>query len=157
MPKRETSAATSRLSNNKLLQLVVEEVDEARETYELAVQFAKGLPIRSFEDVLRLIDRGQGVNFADNFTISSSSPRLVPSVVFPIEDLESLITLLAYAVRNAPKGHAVTELTEAGDARRQFRRLGILGLPVGRLGPSPAIMGALNPGQSPGRKRRPTN
>lgn len=148
MAKNENTPAATRPVDTKLLQLVIDEVDEARETYELATQFAKGLPFRGFEDVAKLVNPERGIKFRGEYYDIKQFAGMIPSVVFPIDNLESLITLLAYAVRSAPKRPAVTEPTDAEDARRQLKRLGILGSTMGRLGPNLAVMGSLGVGQA---------
>lgn len=123
-------------SMQELLKLIVEEVDEAREVYELAQQLSPTMPLRSFDDIERAVGDSKAVKFRGKAFGIKQFRELVPATLFPIEDHQTLVALLYQAVCIAPK-HIQYDETDPRNAKRRLRRLGIMGLPTGLLGPAP--------------------
>lgn len=123
----------STVSEGDLLRLVVEEVDEAREVRELAQQLIHALPLRSFDDVVGAAGTKGIIKFRGHeFHVGKFRP-LVPSLLFPIDTPQKLIALLYETVRLAP-GTIRYNSTDPQTAKRQIRRLGLIGLPGTALG-----------------------
>jgi hypothetical protein len=131
--------------NEKLMAAVVEEVDEAREVYELARQLAPALPLRSFEDVAKAVGPEGMITFRGNQRPVQNFADYVPGVLFPIDTVQKLVMLLYETVRLAPAWVKHNE-NDPKHAKRKLLRLGILGLRQGVLGrggfagPSPRMM-----------------
>jgi hypothetical protein len=119
--------------NSKLLAVVVEEVDEAREVYELAQQLAHALPLGSFEDLIKATGVTGMINFRGSPHPVQNFAAYVPGVLFPIDSVQKLVTLLYEAVRMAPAWVKYSE-NDPNHAKRRLRRMGILGLRQGVLG-----------------------
>jgi hypothetical protein len=139
--------------SRELLRLIVEEVDEAREVYELAAQLAAALPIKSFDDIIKTMgDRGS-IKFRGKELEVTQFADMVPATFFPIEDRQTLVALVYQAVKLAPRTHQYAD-SDPANARRRLRRLGLLGLPTGLLGPipGPALLGMVRQSESKGQK-----
>jgi hypothetical protein len=120
-------------SDSDLLKLVVEEVDEAREVYELAQQLLHALPLGSFNDIAAAVGNKGVITFRGHQFDVGTFRTLVPTLLFPIDSTQKLITLLNEAVRLAPASLRYNQKDPA-TAKRRARRLGLLGLPGGGLG-----------------------
>lgn len=82
----------------EFMRLIVEEVDEARETMELVSQLAPRLPIKSAKELV-----GEGViRFRGEDYDVKNFAAMVPAFVFPIDSKEKLVQLAAMAARMAP-------------------------------------------------------
>ena len=118
-------------TQQELLKLIVDEVDEARDILRLAEQLAPLLPIKSFDDLARAGERGQ-MRFRDTpFDVETLRPY-VPAIAFPVEDARALVQRLAYLVRIVPE-HLGVDVTSEEGARRQMRRAGMLAPGVGAV------------------------
>jgi hypothetical protein len=128
--------------SRELLKLIVEEVDEAREVYEVAGQLAPALPIRSFDEIIKHMGERGSIKFRGNELEISQFAAMVPATFFPIEDKQTLVALVYQAVKLAPRTHQYSD-SDPANAQRRLRRLGLLGLPTGLLGPipGPALIG----------------
>lgn len=115
-----------------LLAVIVEEVDEAREVLELAQQLVHALPLQSFEDVVKAVGPKREITFRGNPSTVANFAQLVPDILFPINTVEKLITLLYETVRLAPRRIRYSD-DDPRHAKRKLRRLGILGANVGVL------------------------
>jgi hypothetical protein len=131
MAKQEGIAAT----DPKILQAVVQEVDAARDTLELVLQFVGALPIRSHDELIRATGGESAVTFRGTKFDVRAFADLIPSVLFPVESLEQLVALAALAVEQVP-GNVGHDFTDQETARRLMRRVSLKNLaPVGLLGP----------------------
>lgn len=119
--------------DHKLMVEVVEQVDEAREVYELARQLAHALPLRSFEDVKQAVGPDGMITFRGNRRPVQNFAEYVPGVLFPIDTVQKLVTLLYETVRLAPAWVKYNE-DDPKYAKRKLLRMGILGLRQGVLG-----------------------
>jgi hypothetical protein len=119
-----------------LLRTIVEEVDEAREVYELAEQLERHLPLRTFDDVVKATGDRHAVVFRTNPIEVGQFAALVPATLFPIEDTTTLVALLYQAVRLAPS-HIQYPESDVRNAKRRLRRMGLAGLPTGQIGKAP--------------------
>lgn len=133
-PDKPQSTATA---SPELLKVIIEEVDEAREVLELAQQLAPALPLRSFEDVHKAVDKGKIIFRGNEFNVRAFT-ALVPTLFFPIDDLQKLVALLYETVRLAPTTVAYNP-NDPSHAARRLRRLGIVGMlgKMGQLGAPP--------------------
>lgn len=120
-------------NDHELLTAIVNEVDEAHDVFELAKQLEHALPLRSFDDVVKAAGPRGTINFRGSPHTVANFVEAVPEVLFPIDSVPKLVTLLAATVRLAPVNlHRADE----DSARVRLRRLGILGVqgPIGVLG-----------------------
>jgi hypothetical protein len=102
-----------------LLRLVVEEIDQARDVYELAQQLAPYLPIKSFDMLVRAVGK-RPLRFRDTeFDLESLHGQL-PGVAFPVEDLAGLVEKLGHLIRLVPPSLGVDMSTPSG-VRRQMK------------------------------------
>lgn len=119
-------------SREELLALVVDEVDDARDVYQLAEQLAPHLPIKSLDELVRATD-GRQLRFRDApFEVESVRPQL-PGIAFPVEDLAGLVEKLGLLVRIVPPSLGV-DFDGPDAARRQLHRDG--GIAPGLLSPA---------------------
>jgi hypothetical protein len=128
--------AAKRDNEHETLALIVEEVDDARDVYELHRQLAPHLPIKQFDDLRKVASESGSITFRGQEFDVSSFEALVPSVVFPIEDASKLVQLLVEVVRHAPP-HVGRNLEDAEQAKRLTRRLGMRIGSAGLIGPAP--------------------
>jgi hypothetical protein len=120
-------------SNPDLLRAIVDEVDEAREVHELAQQLAHALPLKSFDEIGKALGSQGMITFRGVPYKAADFVDVVPSVLFPIDSVEKLVTLLAATVRLAPR--TLRRGPDDAHQRAKLRRLGLLGLgPIGVLG-----------------------
>lgn len=87
----------------EVLQMIVEEIDAAREVYQLFLQLEKALPIKSFEDIAKAADKEGILHFRDASTSFKFFESYVPSFIFPIENAKALIERLAQFVKLVPE------------------------------------------------------
>ncbi len=119
------------ISRQELLQLIVEEVDAARDILQLAEQLAPLLPIKSFDDLVRAEEKGR-MRFRDTpFDIESLRAH-IPAIAFPIEDARGLVERLGYLVQIVPE-HLGVDTTSREGMRRQMRRSGMLAPGLGMV------------------------
>lgn len=124
-------------SKEDILQLLVEEVDEARETHELVMQLKEALPIRSFHDIITACSKNEGdIIFRGKPFDVSLFEEVIPSIIFPIEDIRTLIELVYIVViRLAPK-YITYNLEIPENAKRHVRRSQMkMLIPSGAIGP----------------------
>lgn len=69
--------ARSEVSAQELMRIVIDEVDQARDIYQLAEQLAGHLPIRSMDELVKALD---GSNCDSGIPTSTSTPL---RVIFP--------------------------------------------------------------------------
>ncbi len=110
-----------------LYRLIVEEVDEARETLELVGQLREGLPIKSFED-LRAASREGTLELRGERHPVDQFEDYLPAFVFPIDDLPTLVSRVALFLKAVPDSFGRDDPRRA---KGDLRRLGMLGLPNG--------------------------
>jgi len=127
------SGKPSEPSHHELLEAIVNEVDEAYDVFELAKQLAPALPLRSFDDVVKAVGPRGTINFRGSPHTVANFVGIVPEVLFPIDSVSKLVTLLAATVRLAPVS---LRRADENSARVRLRRLGILGVQgtIGVLG-----------------------
>ncbi|HZZ62896.1 MAG TPA: hypothetical protein VFE63_17325 [Roseiarcus sp.] len=126
-----TTKSSSENGDRDLLRIIVEEVDEAREVHELARQLIHALPLRSMDDVAKAVGGHGNITFRGVPYTVANFANVVPSVLFPIDSVEKLVTLLAATVRLAPR--RLPRGPDDGYAKSRLRRLGLFGL-GGRIG-----------------------
>jgi hypothetical protein len=137
MANKEGSAAV----DPKNLQAVVEEVDDARDTLELVQQFVGALPIRSHDELIRATGNESAVHLRGGKFDIRAFADMIPSVIFPVESLEQLVTLAALAVEQIP-GNVGYKLSDPEAARRLMRRVSLKNLAAtGVIGPPVAGSG----------------
>ncbi len=115
----------------ELMRLVINEVDQARDLYELAQQIAPHLPISSFDELTKIND-GKRLRFRDAEFDVESLRAFVPAVVFPVQDLEGLVERLGHVLRMVPPEMGVDVTTESG-MRRQLRNTGAVTPGIGLM------------------------
>ena len=126
------------INEHELLKLVVEEVDEAREVHELARQLLHAIPLQSFEDIVKAVGPKGTITFRGNPSTVQNFAAVVPGVLFPIDSVQKLLTLLYETVRLAPPWVRYRD-DDVDHAKRKLRRLGILGLKQGTLGATGSV------------------
>ena len=110
-------------------------MDAARETLQLARQVVDHLPLRSLDDVVRAVGEDGRVRFRSGSFNVRAFGALIPSILFPVDTVEKLVTLAALVATHAPKT-AGLDLSDPGSARRVMRRAAVESLlPDGRIGP----------------------
>ena len=85
----ENSSANNDNTDMNALQLIVEQVPQAREVYQLYAQLRKALPIKSFEDLRRAGDQEGMLYFRDEKASLTFFEGLIPEFIFPIVDENS--------------------------------------------------------------------
>jgi hypothetical protein len=126
--------SSKRGEDYEALAMIVDEIDAARETYDLFQQLSPHLPIRSFEDLAKVGD-GEGViSFRGEKFAVSTFEDVIPEIIFPVEDQRKLVQLLVEVVRNAPP-HVGRDLSDSEQAKRLARRLSLQMSGGGRIGP----------------------
>lgn len=106
-----------------MLRLVVEACDDARDVYELAQQLAPLLPIKKFANIEKL----KTVKFRDQEFEVAMFADLIPSVAFPIDDVETLVRRVAGLVDAVPDFVGV-QPDSSEFLRRQVERLAMPGV-----------------------------
>lgn len=146
MSERESNVSSTkaqqsgapRQSREEVLRLIVEEVDAARDTYELVSQLEHALPIRSFEDLRKAAGEKGELRFRGTTFNVAEVEGLLPPWAFPVEDLRALVERVAHAVRLTPPDFAV-DRTNPDFVSRQMRRQLFGGIPNG-LPPHAAML-----------------
>uniref|UniRef100_Q01Z12 Uncharacterized protein n=1 Tax=Solibacter usitatus (strain Ellin6076) TaxID=234267 RepID=Q01Z12_SOLUE len=151
MPEKERkSPQETQKHDAALLQMIVDEVDAARDTLELVSQLQRELPLRRFDDVRRALGPEGLLHFRGQKYPVGWFENAVPSVLFPIEDVRALVERMANVVRLIPDHVGASPDTAYGLERAQ-KRMWFQppnGLPPGVLssGPTPAGISRINQG-----------
>lgn len=104
--------------------LVIDEVDEARDIYALALQLEPHMPIESFDHLAKAVG-DERLTFRDTAFDVESLRGLLPDIAFPAKDTQALVSRLGQLIRTVPQGLGVDTESEAG-ARRISRMRGDL-------------------------------
>lgn len=135
------------------MQLVIDEVDQARDILQLAEQLSDFLPLRSMDELIKATD-GKELRFRDaTFTVDSLAAH-IPSIAFPVDDVRGLVERLGHLVRMTPSAMGVD--TESPDGiRRRLRQSSALSANLGMIqannvAASPIIPGMMQMDLSPG-------
>lgn len=99
-----------------LRDLVIEEVDDARDIYDFARQLEPLMPIESF-DALVEATRERRLRFRDTEFDVESLHGMLPSIVFPVRDIGGLVARVGEIVRRVPPALGVDLDSESGAAR----------------------------------------
>lgn len=110
--------------NQDLRALVIDEVDEARDIYELAMQLEQFMPIESFDQLVKAA-KDKPLRFRDTEFDVESLRGLLPEIAFPAKDDRALVSRLGQLVRTVPPALGVDLESESG-ARRVSRLRGDL-------------------------------
>jgi hypothetical protein len=111
--------------NEKVYQLIVNELDQGRDVLQLYGQIAEALPIKSFEDLRKVFGKQGSIAFRDTNAPIDMFEELMPGFLFPIMDDEDLVSKLAQLVQAFPSdvGYDMgKEETQRIFNRRQFTR-----------------------------------
>ena len=122
--------------------MIVQEVDEARETYEVVMQLMKAFPIGSFKDIQKVFGDKGTITFRGNpFEVDMFEGK-IPDFIFPINDIRSLIELVYMLVR-AARPTISYDMKIPENAKRHVKRLQIKSLiPSGAIGSAAFPIGA---------------
>lgn len=132
--------------NEDLRDLVIDQVDDARDLLELAQQLEQYLPIESFKHLdAQVGDRS--LQFRDSDFDLRSLGHLIPPIAFPVMSLSGLVERLGEVMRLVPPHLGVDVESEKG-ARRVLRSQGPLGM-FGGSRPQNAVGVAVSPGLTP--------
>lgn len=130
------------------MRLVIEEVDQARDIYQLAQQLAPFLPIRSVEELMKAAGEKE-LRFRDSdFTIDERMAAHLPKIIFPVEDASSLVERLGHVVRMVPPAMGV-DLDSSEGIRRRLRFASALGPNLGMIETGNVVATAIMPGMTP--------
>ena len=146
-------ARSERISREELMQMVIEEVDHARDIQQLAEQFVEFLPIRSMDELIKAVGDKE-LQFRDTpFDVATLAAH-IPSIAFPVEDARGLVERLGYIVRIAPPALGV-DLESPEGIRRRLRHTSSLASNLGMMqannvAASPIVAGAMPPDFTPG-------
>ncbi len=119
---RATREQGAGMAERDLRDLVIEEVDDARDIYELASQLQRFLPIKSFDELAKAAGEKR-LRFRDSEFDVESLRGVLPSIAFPAEDAEALVARLGHLVRVVPRSLGVDAESDQG-ARRIARARG---------------------------------
>ncbi len=86
------------VDSDELRRLIVEECDHARDVSQLVEQLAPLLPIKSFRDLLEL----KTVKFRSKTFSTAMFEAIIPSIVFPIENVAALVRGVNMVVQATP-------------------------------------------------------
>lgn len=139
--------ARDNVSEAELCRLIIEEVDQARDVYDLTLQLAPLLPIGSFEELVKA-QEGRPMRFRDVEFDVESLAGYIPNVVFPVQDLRGLVERLGHLIRLVPDFLGVDTASEAG-ARRQLRSAGSIAPGIGMMSQQMVTASTLGPGMTP--------
>jgi len=114
-------------SGQDLHKIVIQEVDTAREVFQLAQQLAPALPIRSFADVLKALGPEAVFRFRGHEIPAAIFAQRIPAYLFPIDSLGKLVVILHEAVRRAPRSLTYPPL-DPTHARIELHRKSVLGV-----------------------------
>lgn len=139
--------ARSEVSAQELMRIVIDEVDQARDIYQLAEQLAGHLPIRSMDELVKALD-GKQLRFRDtNFDVDSLASH-IPSIAFPVDDPRGLVERIAHIVRMVPPAMGV-DLESPDGIRRQLRHSSLLASNLGVIQNNNVAASAIVPGMTP--------
>lgn len=110
---------------------IIEEVDAAREVYQLYHQMSKALPIREFDDLRKACDKEGNLHFRDAKVNLSFFKNYVPDFIFPIEDEKGLIQRLAQFVKLMPEHLGYS--TENPENQKRYSQLQFLSSFFGKV------------------------
>ncbi len=113
----------AKVDQQTLLRLVVEACDDARDVMELAQQLAPLLPITCFKDLEKL----KTITFRDQEFDVEMFASDIPSIVFPIENLATLVRRVAGVVDATPDFVGI-QPDSPEFLRRQMERLAMPGV-----------------------------
>jgi hypothetical protein len=127
--RKEGGAMAERKEDTQeLYRLVVEEVDQARDTFELVSQLQRGLPIMTFDDIRRVLGGRETVTFRGHeFSLDAIEAQL-PEVALGINDLPALVRRVATLVRMVPDSIGL-DPSDPATAKRALRRMEAFGWP----------------------------
>lgn len=107
------------ISREELMRLVIDEVDQARDIYQLVEQLAGFLPIRSMDELAKAT-AGKQLRFRNaDFDVDSLAGH-IPSILFPVDDVQGLVERVGHIVRLAPPALGV-DLESPDGVRRRLR------------------------------------
>jgi hypothetical protein len=135
------------------MRMVIEEVDQARDIYQLAEQLMEFLPLRSMDELIKATD-GKQLRFRDSgFDVASLAPH-IPSIAFPVQDIRGLVERLGHVVRMAPPALGV-DLESPEGIRRRLRHSSSLASNLGMMqtnnvAASTIVSGMMPPDFNPG-------
>src|SRR4051794_21257169 len=87
----------------RVLALIIDEVDEARDVYDIVRQLQNSLPIKDFDALKRALGGRGMLTFRGSEHSVEPFRTLLPRVIFPIQDIESLVQLTANFVKLTPQ------------------------------------------------------
>lgn len=139
--------ARSDVSKEELMRLVIDEVDQARDIYELAEQLSEFLPIRSMDELVKATE-GKELRFRDARFTADSMVGHIPSIAFPVDDVKGLVERLGHVVRMAPPALGV-DLESPDGIRRRLRHTSAIGSNLGLIQANNVAASAITPGMTP--------
>jgi hypothetical protein len=146
--KGGSALAREQVSDQELMRLVIEEVDQARDIYQLAQQLAPFLPIRSVDELIKATGEKE-FRFRDSdFVIDEAVGANLPRIIFPVEDVSSLVERLGHVVRMVPPALGV-DLESPEGIRRRLRFAAALGPNLGMIETGNVVASAIMPGMAP--------
>lgn len=90
-------------TNAEILRMIVEEIEPAREVYQLFMQLRNALPIKNFKDLEKAADHEGKLHFRDTAVGFRFFESYIPNFIFPIEDEKALIERLGQFVKIFPQ------------------------------------------------------
>jgi hypothetical protein len=129
------------------MRLVIEEVDQARDIFQLAEQLIPLLPIRSMDELIKAV-AGKQLRFRDtDFDVATLAGH-VPSIAFPVEDPRALVERLGHVIRMVPPAMGVDLESEEG-IRRRLRHSSALTTNLGMIQSANVVASPIVPGMAP--------
>jgi len=113
------------LNEQELLSLIVTEVKEAREVYELVKQFEGSLPLKDFKDIQKVVGK-KGLKFRDIKFNVNLYEDIIPEIIFPIVNMKTLVILASELVHMVPPNFGL-DMSKVENVKRHLRRFAMLG------------------------------
>ncbi len=139
--------ARTDVSKEELMRLVIEEVDQARDIFQLAEQLSDFLPIRSMDELVKATD-GKEMRFRDATFTADTLAAHIPSIAFPVDDVRGLVERLGYLVRMAPPALGV-DMESSDGIRRRLRQSSAISTNLGLIQANNVAASSIVPGMMP--------
>jgi len=129
------------------MQLVIDEVDQARDIYQIVEQLAGFLPIRSMDELIKAV-AGKQLRFRNaDFDVDSLAGH-IPAILFPVDDIRGLVERVGHIVRMAPPALGV-DLESPDGIRRRLRYTSSLADNLGLIQTNNVVASPIVPGMIP--------
>lgn len=125
--RHEEVSQIPKYSEEEILHLIIDEIDQAQDILQLVRQLEGVLPIRSFKDLYKACDEEGKMVFRDTRFDLAIFEGEIPNIAFPIEDMRTLINRVGYLVRLVPP-ELGADPTKPENVKRRLQRQPLMGI-----------------------------